>query len=342
MASVTRSVTHDICCSYYNLHFKAEKRPNQPRGKLNKYLNVLDVFNFIKSHNSNGLYVSSVRGRYIFSLKKIDFTGDEFVRVLVERSDKESEDIRIHNRPSNMTRLVQFEDGDEYQRFFHVIIMLDKDNPTSSRMLLEQYSGGTGYTFGYILSAILQELAKQNVQPDFFKTNYPGGGLNEDGSQRMVEFNIKAIIDNVPGITLTDRVAAGNLLSISAIEESKIGQTEDANKLILSKKEFKFIPQPAIYQDQNGDVLEKSIINKNLSDVFDDIRRRSNVSENYFYRVKCKENSRVLSVDIKGDFVESDFGVKLEFIERHSRQSVTENADFDMALCDKMEAMIKR
>lgn len=86
---------------------------------------------------------------------------------MIERSDKEHEDVQIHNRPSDQNKLVPFEDGDELQRFFHVVVNLD------AQLFLFEYFGpnsmqsGTGYTFAYILTKILHDFNTNHIQPDF-------------------------------------------------------------------------------------------------------------------------------------------------------------------------------
>lgn len=341
MTTSSRKVVHDIPCAFYKISFKNEKVPNQPRGKFSHFLSVEQVFDFIKKHNKKDLTVSSVRGRYIYSITEIT-KKENTLKLLIERSDKESEDVRIFNRPKDTTKLVEFEDGDELQKFFHVIIQLDPINKNSALMLLEQYAGGTGFTFGYIITKILHDLHASNVQPDFFITPYEGGGTNEDGTPRMVEFNIKAEVDNVCGLSILDRAAQGNLLSISAIEEKTKKQIENDPLLIVAKKEFKYIPDRTIFLDQNGQILEKSLLSNAFNSVLSKIKKDASLGDNLFYRVRCKEKSRTISIDIKGDFTESDFGVKIEFIEGFERQAVTQNATSDQKLFNQMHTILSR
>ncbi|MFP8815558.1 hypothetical protein ACLILV_00340 [Acinetobacter johnsonii] len=339
MTTSSRKVTHDIACAYYKLNFKCEKKPNQPRGKFSHYLKISDVFDFIAQNNHKDLVVTSLKGRYVFSIKEVKKKGNNLL-LLIERSDKEHEDVRIYNRPSDQTKLVPFEDGDELQRFFHVVVNLDAQAPFSSSILVEQYAGGTGYTFAYILTKILHDFNTNHIQPDFFKVPYEGGGLNEDGTPRLVEFRIKANVDNVAGISLLDRAAEGNLLSISAIEETKKSRIESDPMLVIAKKEFKYIPQQTVFLDQNGQILERGLLQQAMNSVLSKIKKDASLGEDFFYRIRCKEKSRMMSVDIKGDYEESDFGVKIDFIEQFERQTVTQDVKMDEQLFDKMIALL--
>ena len=339
MTTSSRKVIHDIACAYYKLSFKCEKKPNQPRGKFSHYLKVEDVFDFIAQNNHKNLVVTSVKGRYVFSIKEIKKKGNNLL-LLIERSDKEHEDVRIYNRPTDKTKLVPFEDGDELQRFFHVVVNLDTKAPYSSNILVEQYAGGTGYTFAYILSKILSDFNVNHTQPDFFKVPYEGGGLNEDGTPRVVEFGIKAHVDNVAGISLLDRAAEGNLLSISAIEETKKSRIESEPMLVIAKKEFKYIPQQTVFLDQNGEILERGLLKQAMNSILSKIKQDAALGDDFFYRVRCKEKSRTMSVDIKGDYTESDFGVKIDFVEQFERQAVTQDVKVDERLFDKMITLL--
>lgn len=341
MKTNSRKVVHDIPCAFYKISFQNEKVRNQPRGKFSHYLSVEQVFDFIEKHNTKDLTVSSVRGRYIYSITEIT-KKDNTLNLLIERSDKESEDVRIFNRPNAKTKLVPFEEGDELQKFFHVVIQLDPENKNSALMLLEQYAGGTGFTFAYIITKIMHDLRESKIQPDFFKAPYEGGGTNEDGSPRMVEFSTKAEVDNVCGLSLLDRAAQGNLLSISAIEEKTKKQIEKDPLLIVAKKEFKYIPDRTIFLDQNGQELERNLLSTAFTGVLNKIKKDACFGENLFYRVRCKEKSRTMSIDIKGDFTESDIGVKIEFIEGFERQPVTQNAASDQKLFSKMNTILSR
>lgn len=342
MSTNSRKVVHDIPCAFYKISFKNEKARNQPRGKFSYFLSVEQVFDFLAKHNNNkDLTVSSVRGRYIYSITEIK-KKDNTLNLLVERSDKESEDVRIFNRPKAKTKVVPFEDGDELQKFFHVVIQLDPANKNSALMLLEQYAGGTGFTFAYIITKILHDLRESKIQPDFFRAPYEGGGNNEDGSPRMVEFTTKAEVDNVSGLSLLDRAAEGNLLSISAIEEKTKKQIEKDPLLIVAKKEVKYIPDRAIFLDQNGQVLERNLLTQAFTGVLGKIKKDASLGDNLFYRVRCKEKSRTMSIDIKGDFTESDIGVKIEFIEGFERQAVTQTVASDQKIFSRMNTILSR
>lgn len=341
MTTSSRKVVHDIACAFYKISFKNEKLPKQPRGKFTHFFSVEQVFDFIAKNNHKDLTVSSVKGRYVYSITEIT-KKENTLYLLIERSDKESEDVRIFNRPKAKTKLVPFEDGDELQKFFHVVIQLDPKNKNSALMVLEQYAGGTGFTFGYIITSILHNLRESNIQPDFFKAPYEGGGTNEDGTPRMVEFATKAEVDNVCGLSILDRAAEGNLLSISAIEEKTKKQIEKDPLLIVAKKEFKYIPDRTIFLDQNGQELEKSLLTQAFTGVLSKIKKDASFGENLFYRVRCKEKSRTMSIDIKGDFAESDIGVKIEFIEGFERQAVTPNVTSDQNLFSRMNTILSR
>ena len=341
MTTSSRKVVHDIACAFYKISFKNEKLPKQPRGKFIHFFSVEQVFDFIAKHNYKDLTVSSVRGRYVYSITEIT-KKENTLYLLIERSDKESEDVRIFNRPKSETKLVPFEEGDELQKFFHVVIQLDPKNKNSALILLEQHAGGTGFTFAYIITKILHDLREASIQPEFFKAPYGGGGTNEDGSPRMVEFATKAEVDNVSGLSILDRAAQGNLLSISAIEEKTEKQIENDPLLIVAKKEFKYIPDRTVFLNQNGQELEKSLLSNALNSVLNKIKKDASLGENLFYRVRCKEKSRVMSIDIKGDFAESDFGVKIEFIEGFERQAVTQTVTSDQKLFSKMNTILSR
>ena len=339
MTTNSRKVVHDIACAFYKISFKNEKLPHQPRGKFTHFFSVEEVFDFIAQHNNKNLTVSSVRGRYIYSISEIT-KKNKSLYLLIERSDKESEDVRIFNRPKDHTKLVPFEEGDELQKFFHVVIQLDEKNKNSAVMLLEQYAGGTGYTFAYIITKILHDLRELNIQPDFFKAPYEGGGTNEDGTPRMIEFATKTEVDNVCGLSILDRVAEGNLLSISAIEEKTKKQIENDPLLVIAKKEFKYVPSNSLFLDQNGQKLEKNLLSNAFNKVLGTIKKDASLSKDFFYRVRCKEKSRVMSIDIKGDYSESDFGVKIEFIENFERQPVTQAIAADPKLFKKMDTIL--
>ncbi|EHU1847409.1 hypothetical protein AW812_RS19215 [Acinetobacter baumannii] len=341
MSTNSRKVVHDIACAFYRISFKNEKLPKQPRGKFSHFFSVEQVFDFIAKHNHKDLTVSSVKGRYVYSITEIK-KNENALFLLIERSDKESEDVRIFNRPQATTKLVPFEEGDELQKFFHVVIHLDPKNKNSGLVLVEQYAGGTGYTFGYIITNILHNLRLSNIQPDFFKVPYEGGGTNEDGSPRIVEFATKTEIDNVCGLSLIDRAAQGNLLSISAIEEKQKKQIEDDPLLVIAKKEVKYVPDPTIFLDQNGQELDKSFLSDTFNALLDKIKRDASLGQDFFYRIRCKEKSRIMSIDIKGDFVESDFGVKIEFIEGFERQAVTQTVASDQKLFNRMNIILAR
>ena len=47
-----------------------------------------------------------------------------------------------------------------------------------------------------------------------------------------------------------------------------------------------------------------------------------------------------MSIDIKGDYSESDFGVKIEFIENFERQPVTQAIAADPKLFKKMDTIL--
>jgi len=341
MVKSSRTVVHDIACAFYKITFKNEKLPKQPRGKLNHFFSVEQVFDFISKKNHKNLTVSSVRGRYIYSINSM-VKKNNSIYLLIERSDKESEDMRIFNRPTDQTKLIPFEDGDELQKFFHVVIKLDEKNKNSALMLLEQHAGGTGFTFAYIITKILHDLRTSNIQPDFFQALYEGGGKNEDGTPRIVEFLTKAEVDNVCGLSILDRAAQGNLLSISAIEEKTKKQIENAPLLIRTKKEIKYIPDSTIFLDQNGQKLEKNLLTDTFNKLLGTIKKDASLNSEFFYRVRCKEKSRVMSIDIKGDYSESDFGVKIEFIENFSRQPVTQTISADEKLFNQMDKILSR
>lgn len=112
--------------------------------------------------------------------------------------------------------------------------------------------------------------------------------------------------------------------------------------LIVAKKEFKYIPDRTIFLDQNGQELEKSLLSKAFNGVLSKIKSDASLGENLFYRVRCKEKSRTMSIDIKGDFTESDFGVKIEFIEGFERQPVTQDATSDQKLFSRMNTILSR
>ena len=76
--------------------------------------------------------------------------------------------------------------------------------------------------------------------------------------------------------------------------------------------------------------------------VLNKIKNDASLGENLFYRVRCKEKSRTMSIDIKGDFTESDFGVKIEFIEGFERQPVTQDATSDQKLFSRMNTILSR
>ena len=158
----------------------------------------------------------------------------------------------------------------------------------------------------------------------------------------MVEFSTKAEVDNVCGLSLLDRAAQGNLLSISAIEEKTKQQIEKDPLLIVAKKEFKYIPDRTIFLDQNGQVLERNLLNNAFTNILKKIKRDASLGENLFYRVRCKEKSRTMSIDIKGDFTESDIGVKIEFIEGFERQAVTQTVASDQRLFKQMDTILSR
>ncbi|MFW6585671.1 hypothetical protein [Acinetobacter baumannii] len=339
MTKSSRKVVHDIACAFYRLSFKNEKLANQPRGKFSYFFSVEQVFDFIAKHNNKNLTVSSVRGRYVYSIAEISKKSGSLY-LLIERSDTKSEDVRIYNRPKSKTKLVPFEDGDELQKFFHVVVKLDPKNKNSATVLVEQYAGGTGFTFAYILTKILHELRELQVQPDFFKAPYEGGGTNEDGSPRIVEFATKAEVDNVCGLSLLDRAAQGNLLNISVIEEKTKKQIENDPMLVIAKKECKYLPDPATFLDQNGQPLEKSLLSSAFGKVLSKIKKDAALGDNIFYRVRCQEKSRLMSIDIKGDFIESDLGVKIEFIENFERQAVTQDVVSDPKLFDRMTTIL--
>ena len=70
------------------------------------------------------------------------------------------------------------------------------------------------------------------------------------------------------------------------------------------------------------------------------IKKDAALGDNIFYRVRCQEKSRLMSIDIKGDFIESDLGVKIEFIENFERQSVTQDVVADPKLFDRMTTIL--
>ena len=177
--------------------------------------------------------------------------------------------------------------------------------------------------------------------------------LSEDGYEewKLIHDNIdKLIINNVIVLPPDLRPASPSMnnTDVDKINRNymqilvKKEQIENDPLLIVAKKEFKYIPDRTIFLDQNGQILEKSLLSNAFNSVLSKIKKDASLGDNLFYRVRCKEKSRTISIDIKGDFTESDFGVKIEFIEGFERQAVTQNATSDQKLFNQMHTILSR
>lgn len=74
-----------------------------------------------------------------------------------------------------------FEEGNELQKFFHVVIQLNHQNLNFTRTICWRHRL---YLCLYLLTKILHDLYKASIQPKFSKVPYEGRGINENSSFR--------------------------------------------------------------------------------------------------------------------------------------------------------------
>ncbi|WP_087869981.1 hypothetical protein, partial [Bathymodiolus platifrons methanotrophic gill symbiont] len=142
---------------------------------------------------------------------------DDFVSILINKSDKEISDPVFTTPENNKRRTAKKEENEGQDFSVHMVIKLPNEDIDTALVLIEYCQGLTISMIKEVLKKILSD-AKE-ISPEYFKQLHPDGSRDDDGNQKKYNVTFTCDFSGHPSNEFIDDLNNGKVQFIELITE---------------------------------------------------------------------------------------------------------------------------
>lgn len=327
----------NIVVTFHNM--VAQIRPVSNKSSVPKVkFNILEYFDQLKKWGYENFHYRFLNEKFCGILSNIEVDRTDYiVRLVFIVADAEADDPCVRDLKTNKPRLLKRTKTEAAEKRVHIVIKVDKANPTLAQFAAEYERGVTARVFNNTLNYFTTHArADANKKPYFFG-DHPTK-RDDSGNPEKLGYRLKFEYQSEFSEEIIEAFVKGNIKHVEFYRPAKINPQfdnqgkfqQDALKISL-KVGVNVVPSTARTLKQKSDAIIQSFNNL--------IGQHTDLKGTVFKINFTDSNGANRFAEYDSDVQEFTL-VKKKFLDEKLRKPMTDIVILNRTLCDRMQANI--
>lgn len=327
----------NIVVTFYNM--MASVRPISNKASLPKVkFDILKYFEQLKTWGYENFHYRFLNEKFCGILSNIEIDKSAYVvRLVFIVADAEADDPCVRDLKTNKPRLLKRANTEAAEKRVHIVIKVDKQNPTLAQFAAEYERGVTARIFINTLNYFTSHARSDTAKKPFFVGEHPTK-RDENGNPEPLGYRLMFEYQSEFSEEIIEAFANGNIKHVDFYRPAKINPQfdsqgkfqQDALKISL-KVGVNVVPSTATTLKQKTDAIIQSFNNL--------IGQHTDLKGTVFKINFTDSNGTNRFAEYDSDVQEFTL-VKKKFLDEKLRKPMTDKVILNRPLCDRMQANI--
>ncbi|MCA4779734.1 hypothetical protein IF090_08850 [Acinetobacter towneri] len=321
-------------------HLEASVRPISNKSPVPKVkFDILKYFEQLKVWGYENFHYRFLNEKFCGILSNIEIDKSAYVvRLVFIVADAEADDPCVRDLQTNKPRLLKRNHTEAAEKRVHIVIKVDKKNPTLAQFAAEYERGVTARIFINTLNYFTNHARSDDAKKTTFFVGEHPTKRDQDGNPEALGYRLKFEYKSEFSEEIIEAFAKGNIKHIDFYRPAKINHQfdnqgkfqQDALKISL-KVGVNVVPSTAKTIQQKTAAIIQSFNNL--------IGQHSDLKGTVFKINFTDANGANRFAEYDSDDEEFTL-VKKKFLDEKLRQPMSDKVILNRALCDRMESNI--
>ena len=327
----------NIVVTFHNM--VANLRPISNKSPVPKVkFDILKYFEQLKTWGYENFHYRFLNEKFCGILSNIEIDKSAYVvRLVFIVADAEADDPCVRDLKTNKPRLLKRTKTEAAEKRVHIVIKVDKKNPTLAQFAAEYERGVTARVFNNTLNYFTNHARADDTKKSYFFGDHPTKRDNS-GNPEKLGYRLKFEYQSEFSEEIIDAFVKGNIKHVEFYRPAKINPQfdnqgkfqQDALKISL-KVGVNVVPSTATTFKQKTDAIIQSFNNL--------IGQHTDLKGTVFKINFTDSNGTNRFAEYDSDVQEFTL-VKKKFLDEKLRQPMTDKVILNRLLCDRMQANI--
>ncbi|AZP30631.1 MULTISPECIES: hypothetical protein [Acinetobacter calcoaceticus/baumannii complex] len=320
-------------------HMAAHINPISNKAPVPKVkFDILNYFEQLKKWNYENFHYRFLNEKFCGILSNIEIDKTNYVvRLVFIVADAEADDPCVRDLNTNQPRLLKRNKSEAAEKRVHIVIKVDKKNPTLAQFAAEYEKGVTARIFINTLNYFTNHAKRDEKIKSFFVGEHPKN-RDQSGNPEKLAYRLKFEYQSEFSEEIIEAFAKGNIKNVDFYRPARINNQfdkqgkfqQDAVKISL-KVAADIVPSSARTVKQKMD----SIVNS-----FNNLLSQHTDLKGTVFKINFTDtNGANRFAEYDSDDQEFTL-VKKKYLDEKLRQPMTDTVTLNHPLCDRMLANI--
>ena len=320
-------------------HMVAHINPISKKASVPKVkFDILNYFEQLKKWNYENFHYRFLNEKFCGILSNIEIDRATYVvRLVFIVADAEADDPCVRDLKTNKPRLLKRNQTEAAEKRVHIVIKVDKKNPTLAQFASEYERGVTARIFINTLNYFTNHAKKDDIKKSFFVGEHPTK-RDDAGNPEKLAYRLKFEYQSEFSEEIIEAFTNGNVKNVDFYRPAKINPQfdnqgkfqQDALRISL-KVSANVVPSTARTIKQKTDAIIQSFNNL--------ISQHTDLQGTVFKINFTDTNGANRYAEYDSDDQEFTL-VKKKLLDERLRQPMTDKVVLNRTLCDRMLANI--